>query len=63
MISLGKIVIFLGKIAADIEWQFRWQTWLVRYLQATTWIAIKLGRCSVRLHKYNLRLLDKMGVD
>jgi hypothetical protein len=46
----------LGSLIADIEWQFRWRTWLFRYLQVTTAIVHCLAR-------HNLRLLAKMEED
>lgn len=59
----------VGALIADVCWEFRWQTWAVRYLSITTWVLRKGGPlCLIALNEFlralarhNLRLIDKLN--
>jgi hypothetical protein len=50
----------VGYVLADIAWQFRRKTWVLRYLAITTALARAMSQNAERLYSHNLKILRRL---
>lgn len=44
----------IAYLVADIAWEFRWQTWAVRYLKVVAWLMVRASRLASMLAQHTL---------